>query len=92
MALEAGTKEAEIKAGIEKILGNRRIDVWTIGTTDNVDLRREKHGRPTIWHYWKPESEQVAKNVEAFFKGKGMKSYTGEGAGQGKATFIYMTW
>lgn len=92
MAFETGKTEAEIKAGVEKIVGNRRIEVWTAGTTDNVDLRREKHGRPTIWHYWQPDSEQTAKNLEAYFKGKGMKAYTGEGAGQGKATFFYITW
>ncbi len=92
MALEAGTKEAEIKASVEKVVGGRRIDVWTIGTTDNLDLRREKHGRPTIWHYWKPDTEKTAKSVEAYFKGKGMKVYTGEGAGVGKATYVYITW
>ena len=92
MALEPGTKESEIKAGVEKVVGGRRIDVWTIGTTDNLDLRREKHGRPTIWHYWTPDSEQIAKNVEAYFKTKGMKAYTGEGAGAGKATYVYITW
>lgn len=92
MALEAGTKEAEIKAGIEKVLGNRRIDVWTIGTTANLDLRRERHGRPTIWHYWKPDTEQTAKNVEAHFKAKGMKGYTGQDESAGKATFVYITW
>ena len=92
MALEAGTKEAEIKASAEKIVGGRRIEVWTVGTTDNVDLRREAHGRPTIWHYWKPDTEKTAKSVEAYFKGKGMKVYKGEGAGKGKATFVYITW
>ena len=92
MALEKETKEAEIKASAEKIVGGRRIEVWTVGTTDNVDLRREAHGRPTIWHYWKPDSEKTAKAVETYFKGKGMKTYTGEGAGKGKATFVYITW
>lgn len=92
MALEPGTKGAEIKASAEKIVGGRRIEVWTVGTTDNVDLRREAHGRPTIWHYWKPDSEKTAKAVETYFKGKGMKAFTGEGAGKGKATFVYITW
>ena len=92
MAFEKEKTEAEIKAAAEKIVGGRRIEVWTVGTCDNTDLRREKHGRPTIWHYWQPESEAVAKNVEAYFKGKGMKTYTGEGAGEGKATFVYITW
>ena len=92
MAFEKEKKEAEIKAAAEKIIGTRRINVWTVGTTDNVDLRREAHGRPTIWHYWQPESEAIAKSVESYFKEKGMKTFTGEGAGKGKATFVYITW
>lgn len=92
MALEAGSKEAEIKASAEKIVGGKRIDVWTVGTTGNLDIRRERHGRPTIWHYWKPESEQVAKNVETYFKGKGMKGYTGDDAKTDKATYVYIAW
>ncbi|MBI2851026.1 MAG: hypothetical protein HYX80_08330 [Chloroflexi bacterium] len=90
MALETGTKEGEIKAAIEKIVGGRRINVWTVGVTDNVDLRREAHGRPTIWHYWHAESEQIAKNVEAYFKAQGMKGYAG-GTGEG-AHNVYITW
>lgn len=92
MALEAGTTESEIKDGVEKVLGGRRIDVWAIGTTDNLDIRRERHGRPTIWHYWIPDTEQTAKNVEAYFKDKGMKGYTGEDESAGKATYVYITW
>ncbi len=89
MALEPQTKEADIKAAAEKLVGNRRINVWTVGVTDNIDLRREAHGRPTIWHYWKPESEQVSKNVEAYLKGKGMKTYSGAADG---AKNVYITW
>jgi hypothetical protein len=90
MALEQGTTEAEIKSGIEKIVGGRRINVWTIGTTDNIDLRREAHGRPTIWHYWHADSEQVAKNVEKHFRDQGMKGY--DGASGENAHNVYITW
>lgn len=90
MALEKETKEADIKKAIEKIVGDRRINVWTVGVTDNVDLRREAHGRPTIWHYWHAENEKVAKNVEAHFKSKGMKGYTGS-TGE-NAHNVYITW
>ena len=90
MALEQGTNESEIKAGIEKIVGGKRINVWTIGTTDNVDLRREAHGRPTIWHYWHADSEYIAKNVEFYFKSKGMKGYDGP-SGE-NAPNVYITW
>jgi|GEM_PF-2051542 len=90
MALEKETKEADIKKAVEKIVGDRRINVWTVGVTDNVDLRREAHGRPTIWHYWHAESEQVAKNVETYFKGKGMKTFAG--ATGENAHNVYITW
>lgn len=90
MALEAGTKEAEIKAAIEKIVGDRRINVWTVGVCDNIDLRREAHGRPTIWHYWHADSEQIAKNIESYFRQKGMKGYSGT---TGEAAHnVYITW
>jgi hypothetical protein len=92
MALEAGTTEAEIKASAEKIVGGKRIDVWTVGTTGNLDIRRERHGRPSIWHYWKSESEQTSKIVEAYFKAKGMKGYTGADAATDKATYVYIAW
>ena len=90
MALEQGTTEAQIKAGIEKIVGDRRINVWTIGTTDNIELRREAHGRPTIWHYWHADSEKIAKSVEKIFRDKGMKGFTG--ASGENAHNVYITW
>jgi len=90
MALEKETTEADIKAAIEKIVGDRRINVWTVGTTDNIDLRREAHGRPTIWHYWHADNEQIAKNVEEYFKGKGMKGFAG--ATGENAHNVYITW
>ncbi len=90
MALEQGTTEAEIRAGIDKIVGGRRINVWTIGTTENIDLRREAHGRPTIWHYWHAENEQTAKTVEKYFRDKGMKGYSG--TPEPNAHNVYITW
>jgi hypothetical protein len=90
MALETGTKEAEITAAIEKIVGGRRINVWTIGTTDNIELRREAHGRPTIWHYWHADTEAIAKKVEKHFRDLGMKGFTGT-SGE-NAHNVYITW
>ncbi|MFC1954686.1 hypothetical protein ACFLVZ_02550 [Chloroflexota bacterium] len=89
MAFESEKTESAIKAAIEKITKGQRYEVWTVGITDNVDLRREEHGRPTIWHYWTPESEEVAKNVEAYCVAKGIEAYTGTGTGQGN---LYITW
>ncbi|MEE8413760.1 MAG: hypothetical protein V3R96_04345 [Dehalococcoidales bacterium] len=90
MALEQGTTESEIKAGIEKILAGKRLEVWTVGVTENVDLRREAHGRPTIWHFWHAENEQTAKNIETHFKAQGMKGF--EGSTGESAHNVYITW
>jgi hypothetical protein len=90
MALEPQKKEADIKAAIEKITGGKRYDVWTIGTCDNPTLRREEHGRPTIWHYFDVDTPSDAFNAEHHFKAKGMKGYTGEK--KGSPDFLYITW
>ena len=90
MAVEPETTEAEIVAAADKITKGQRYEVWTVGVTDNVDLRREEHGRPTIWHVWHAENEQTAKNVEKALQGKGMKAYTGN-VGEG-AHSVYITW
>ena len=89
MAFETEKTESDIKAAVEKITKGQRYEVWTVGIADDVDLRREEHGRPTIWHFWTPESEVVAKNVEAYCKAQGMKGYTGTGAGKEN---LYITW
>ena len=89
MAFEQEKSEADIVAAADKITKGQRYEVWTVGTTDNVVLRREEHGRPTIWHYWTPESEDVANKAAEALKGKGMKAYSGEGAG---GPHLYITW
>ncbi|MEE8413374.1 MAG: hypothetical protein V3R96_02370 [Dehalococcoidales bacterium] len=89
MAFETEKTESDIKAAVEKITKGQRYEVWTVGIADNVDLRREEHGRPTIWHYWTPESEEAAKNVEAYCKAQGMQGYTGTDTGKGN---LYITW
>jgi len=89
MAFESEKTEADIKDAVEKITKGQRYEVWTVGITDNVDLRREEHGRPTIWHFWTPESDAVATNVEAYCKAQGMQGYSGTGTGKGN---LYITW
>ena len=39
MAFEQEKTEADIVAAAEKITKGQRYEVWTVGTTDNVDLR-----------------------------------------------------
>ncbi len=88
MAFETEKTEADIVAAAEKIAGSR-FEVWTVGIADNVDLRREEHGRPTMWHYWTPESDEVANKVEAYLKAKGMQGYSGTDTGKGN---LNITW
>ncbi|MAE11373.1 MAG: hypothetical protein QGI51_07155 [Dehalococcoidales bacterium] len=88
MAFETQKTEAEIVAAAEKIAGSR-MEVWTVGVADNVDLRREEHGRPTMWHFWTPESDDVANAVMEQLKAKGMQGYSGTDTGKGN---LYITW
>lgn len=80
MATEAG-----IKAAIEQRVSD--YSVWTIGVTDDHARRKREHGNPQTWYTWNGDTEQIARNVEAHFKGKGMKGGTG---GLGSADYVYI--
>ena len=60
---------------------------WTIGVTDDPTERRRQHRNPPIWHQWNADTETTARNVETYFKSKGMKGGTG---GLGNADFVYI--
>ena len=77
--------EATIKAAIEAIVVTHSL--WTIGVTDKPATRRIAHGNPSIWHQWDADTEQAARNVEAFFIAKGMQGGTGGG---GSADYVYI--
>lgn len=77
--------ESAIKTAIEKIVG--RYPAWTIGVTDSPTRRRAEHGNPTTWHHWDADTEQAARNVEAYFIAKGMQGATGGG---GAADYVYI--
>jgi hypothetical protein len=77
--------ESAIKEAIEGKVTH--YSVWTIGVTDDPDRRREEHDNPDIWYHWNADSEQVARNVEAYFIDKGMKGGTGGGGG---ADYVYI--
>jgi len=77
--------ESEIRAAIEKIV--TQYSVWTIGVTDNPTRRRVEHGNPTHWHQWNADTEDIARNVEAYFLAKGMQGGTG---GAGRADYVYI--
>ncbi len=77
--------ESAIKAAIEKSVTD--YSVWTIGVTDDLDRRKKDHGNPYVWHHWDADSEQVARNVEAYFLEKGMKGAKGGGGG---ANYVYI--
>ncbi len=77
--------ESVIKAAIEKIVS--KYSLWTIGVTDNPTRRRGEHDNPSAWRHWNADTEQAARNVEAYFIAKGMKGATGGG---GKADYVYI--
>lgn len=51
--------------------------LWTIGLTDQPEQREIEIGYLIGWQLFEADTEQVAKNVEAHFVGKGMKRDTG---------------
>ena len=65
--------ESAIKAAIEAKVFH--YSAWTIGVTDNPERRRAEHGNPNVWYHWEANSEQVARNVEAYFLDKGMNLF-----------------
>lgn len=77
--------ESAIKAAITNIVGS--YPSWTIGVTDSPTRRRGEHGNPSRWHHWDADTEQAARNVEAFFIAKGMQGDTG---GRGSADYVYI--
>jgi hypothetical protein len=77
--------ESAIKKAIEEKV--KHYSVWTIGVTDDPDRRREEHDNPAVWYQWDADSEQVARNVEAYFIDKGMKGGSGGGGG---ADYVYI--
>ena len=61
--------------------------VWTVGVTDNPTRRRGEHGNPNVWYQWNADTEQIARNVEAYFIAKGMNGGPG---GAGRANYVYI--
>ena len=85
MEVRGMASELAIKAAIDAKV--RAYFVWTIGVTDEPNRRRREHDNPRVWYHWDADSEQVARDVEAFFLGKGMKGGTGGG---GWADYVYI--
>ena len=77
--------EASIKAAIENVVTT--YSIWTIGVTNDPDRRKGEHSDTGAWRHWNADTEQAARNVEAFFIGKGMKGGTGGG---GRADYVYI--
>ena len=78
--------ESAIKSAIERIVGGT-YSIWTIGVTDNPTRRRGEHGNPNTWHQWDADTETIARDVERYFKEKGMK---GDIGGGGSADYVYI--
>ena len=83
--------EAAIKAAIERKVGGTLYSIWTIGVTDDPARRKREHtndGKNTnYWSHWDADSETIARNVERYFLGRGMK---GGGGGGGQADYVYV--
>jgi hypothetical protein len=89
--------EGQIKTAIEtRVQSAKTVSyrIWTIGITDNLQRRKKEHddaGENTkYWVAWEADSEDVARNVEAYFldKAKGMKGGVGGGT-TGKFVYIF---
>ena len=80
-------KEKDIKIAIERVVGNTRYSIWSIGITDDADRRKGEHKNPKYWHDWRADSETIARNVEKYFLDKGMEGDTGGGE---SANYVYI--
>ena len=78
--------EAGIEAAIEAKVAGQYV-AWTVGVTDNIQTRWEQHGKPARWTAWNADTEQAARNVEAYYIAKGMKGGVG---GLGTANYVYI--
>ena len=52
---------------------------WYIGVTKRPHIRRQQHGHPEKWMFWKLENPITAREVEKYFLEKGMKGSSGGG-------------
>ena len=80
--------ETTIKAGIERLVGT--YSLWAIGLTDDPERREAEIGNPMGWRQFDADTEQVAKNVESHFVGKGMEGDTGGRVTRAKYVYIFI--
>ena len=80
--------EAVIKAGIERLVGT--YSLWAIGLTDSPEVREMEVGNPMGWRQFDADNEQVARNVEAHFVGKGMEGDSVGRVTRAKYVYIFM--
>ena len=71
-------KQSIINAIVDNIVGSNYSD-WYIGITDDPQRRKGEHDNLTIWHDWKADSEQIARDVEKYFLNKEMSGGMGGG-------------
>lgn len=80
--------ETAIKAGIDRLVAT--YSLWAIGLTDNPDQREVEIGNPMGWRQFDADNEQVARNIEAHFVGKGMEGDTVGRVTRAKYVYIFM--
>jgi len=71
--------ESEIESEMERVVAGTSYPRWTIGVTDDPDRRGTEHESPRFWRQWKADTEAIARSVEKYFLGKGMKGAPSSG-------------
>ncbi len=70
----------------------KKYSIWTIGITDDPARRKREHGQEgketKFWISWEADTEAIARKVEAYFVGKGMKGGVGGDTG-GRFVYIF---
>ena len=67
----------EIIQTIERIINDNKV--WTVGITDDPDLRKDEYGNPKHWYQWRADCKEISRKVEEYFIYKSMKGVLGGG-------------
>lgn len=66
---------------------------YYIGITDNIEERlfgyHKVNRNSDWWIYCRADTEEIARDVEAYYLGKGMDGGTGGGKGNGQTKYVY---
>jgi len=84
-------KKSDLIQAVETRRGTSSYGVWTIGVTDDPQLRKDQHNNDgkdvQYWTQWRTDSESDGRDTEKYFLDRGMKGGTGGG---GYAKYVYI--